>query len=220
MAPICDFIASAFDESADWVDERFISEDGKLQGYVIHRGSVDYYGHFKNADNNGAIRFKLTLLALTVIPRAAWAALFRSCHLISGYWIWGQGVPEALVDWKQETGIYELCKKAAVCSLKHFAWASLTFLTYPLNLALGVGCFFVSIPRPLLGRRLFGQLEEAWGLPVYSPSFFTSLLNFHAPCMQPKRIWEIYNLYKMNPCDQISSLFKTLIPQDLVHENA
>jgi len=211
-----------------WTDDRVVCEDGEIRGYVVHKTSDDRYGHYNHPDSNGVIRTKLALLVLATEGRAIFFLTLRAVHLASLYWIWGQAIPEALDHqkkdrefcWKEASLLekIDLCKRVAFYSLKHLSWAILSLASFPINLALGAGCFLLSIPRPLSARRLFGQIEEAWSLPVYSPSLFATAMNFQAPCMQPKSFWEKYDLYQTDPYTRCDNLFKSFKPLEPVHD--
>jgi hypothetical protein len=189
------------DGSAAWRDERF-------KGRVIHRSSNEEYGMTLDSDID--IRCKMGLLFFLSSPLFFGKAIFRLGHLLCGYWAWGQGYSRALTIHRIERyhcqldengkkrnapGLLSLSTRTALYSLLYFTDAAIKLTTLPLAAALATVSTLVAITNPFLARRYFAQIEELWSIDISRSSKFPIQINYMAPCMQSKRIWDQYNLY-------------------------
>lgn len=189
------------DGSAAWRDERF-------KGRVIHRSSNEEYG--MTLDSDMKIRCKMGLLFFSSPPLFFGKAIFRLGHLLSGYWAWGQGYSRALKIHRIERyhcqldengkkrnapGLISLSTRTALYSLVYFTDAAIKLATLPLAAALATGSTLIALINPFLARRYFAQIEELWSLDINRSSKFPIQINYMAPCMQSKRVWDQYNFY-------------------------
>lgn len=229
--------AAKSEESKTWDDQRFtkiaIQDNGEseeiLSGYVVHIPSSDQYGHRTGADSDLTIRMKMVFLFFTTpLVGTLFAIPLRVAHLCSGRWALTQGYQEALSQWKierlecyntgqldQAPSKLDLYTYVALKSIKYFAEAFVKLATYPLALALCMGAALIAPVSPFWARHAFARIQEAWSIDIHPESRFAlgvnHLMNFQAPCMLSKRVWENYNLYERGfdenePLDQIYNL--------------
>lgn len=178
-------------------------ENKKTWYQVLHNASGDDYRIIPDSKAN--IRAKMAGLIFSPIfffPKA----ICRLGFLLSGNWA-RRGYGKGLKKWRIERyhliadqkenlpGRVTLCAYAALYSLQFLADESLKFASLPLAAALTSASALLAIIDPWLSRRCFAQLEEAWSIDLDPNSKFQKLTNFIAPCMQPKRVWDQYNLY-------------------------
>ncbi len=189
--------------SDSWIDERGSSS----QKRVFHKRSGDEYGMLKDSDLE--IRYKM--FGLCAISPAIFfsRAIFRLAHLLSGQWAFGQGYTRALKTWRLERyhapvdeagkklnapGQKTLWVRTALYAACYFADALAKCVTLPIAALLAVTSTLIAIGDPLLARRCYAWVEEAWSLEFEKKSSL-HFLNYSAPCMQPKRIWDQIDLY-------------------------
>jgi len=198
MACITSYFSDCFPTA--WNDEREIDPaTGKTKGHVTHTASGDIYGHGKTSDTDEIIRCKLAgLIFLHPFSRMIHLAS-RILYLLTGQWIVA-GYQATL----QEKNVKQLPMKGwedilsvTQNSLFYLADALLKTTTLPFACALALGSCCIGLVHPLLGRRLFAKVEEAWSLTFLKPPETGIFLNFSAPCMQPNRIWREHNFYPL-----------------------
>lgn len=229
MTTICDTFGDFFSGSDVWLDER---SEGK--GYVTHISSNDRYGHLSYSDSDTMIRLKMLGLVSGLTFLGTLRLAFRVTYLVTGGWIWSKAYPEALLEWKtRRIEIFlknssdplplrlDLCKEVAAKSLRAFVESFIKTLTYPAAILLEMGVAFLGILAPLTGRRLFSQIEQKWSFSSNAPPLFHLDMNFNAPCMQPKRIWEEQNLYRISKSTVSSSNYDRICAlKQMIHRNA
>lgn len=200
MSACCSYITNY---SAVWEDRR--NPYGK--GYVIHKPSGDSYG--LTPDSNQTIRYKMAVLFVACIPLNLVQIGFRIKSIIMGEWL-QHAQKAALHSWRKERYLChqtknwqiphrkELQWRTAKLAVHLFAEAMLKCITLPLATFLKMAVCWLSIPDPLLARHLFANIEETW---TYHPEEAASPVvrwnNYNAPCMQPKRVWDQFNFYKL-----------------------
>lgn len=213
MSACCSYITNY---SAVWEDRRNLYG----RGYVIHKPSGDAYG--LTPDSNHIIRFKMALLFVACIPLNLMQIGLRMKHIVTGEWL-QHAKKEALHSWRIERyhchqtknwqipHRKELQWRTAKLAARLFAEATLKCATLPLATFLKMAVCWLSIPDPLLARRLFGNIEEAWTYhPEEETSPEVSWSNYNALCMQPKRVWDQFNFYKLSKKYNLDDIRNTL----------
>ncbi|MDP1608931.1 MAG: hypothetical protein Q8L98_06435 [Chlamydiales bacterium] len=213
MSACCSYITNY---SSIWEDQRNLYG----RGYVIHKPSDDTYG--LTPDSNHTIRLKMALLFVACIPLNLMQIGLRMKHIVTGEWL-QHAQKEALHSWRKERYLCHQTKKGplpnrtelkwrtAKLAARLFAEATLKCATLPLATFLKMAVCWLSIPDPLLARRLFGNIEEAWTYhPEEETSPEVSWSNYNALCMQPKRIWDQFNFYKLSKKHNLDDIRSTL----------
>ncbi len=208
------------DGVAAWTDER----KEPLSGRVVHKRSGDEYGMLR--DDNLEIRCKMAGLFFITPVIFAVRILLRLGHLFSGHWAIGQGYTRALKTWRleryhapidemgnkqQAPGFISLWIRVVLYSACYFADALSKCVTLPIAAMLSMSASFLAIADPLLARRCFAWVEEAWSLELERGSPLL-LLNYSAPCMQPKRIWDQCDFYSTeNKRNSLKDLYRSML---------
>src|SRR3990167_496299 len=195
-------------------DTRVVSSKGNLRGTVVHNGSGDVYGGVYGCDSNNKIRLKcagvffsapfvavgrVALRALMWTPRACWEGYKR------GLKSWENRRVEILrsdaID-KKLPGKADLALRVAACTLYVLGRDLLKIVAIPFAALYTMFWSIGSIVAPLTARREIAKAAEATYVDLgnmvawYYPFHAAGLI---APCMQPKRVWDERNLYRLFP---------------------
>ncbi|MBS0625037.1 MAG: hypothetical protein JSS32_03205 [Verrucomicrobia bacterium] len=189
-----------------WDDQRSESSE---KGVVDCLLTGDRHGSVTR-DKNNNIRLKMLALfpgSMAIYPVQT---ALRIGHLFSKHWI-RQGTEEATKDWKATRRTFavtdpsrapdraQLQKQVALRCIYRLSEAVAKLITLPIAAVLATLASLIGIVDPVLGRFLYGWVEETWSVDLGEWSAFNNFANFIAPCMLPQRVVDKLNFYKAWP---------------------
>lgn len=185
--------------------------------------SGDIFGSV-SADRLNEIRSKMTLLALAQAPVGLFIRIpYRILALLSGDFV-REGYDKAEKEWKLErqvayldnkpvpSGNFTFGLKVSKKILWQLAKNVVKITTYPLALIAMEFAALYGIFQPLTGRAIYASIEHAWSRDWVAISSRSEDKNsplkikfgdYFAPCLQPKRVVDEVNLYRM--CNEYNS---------------
>jgi hypothetical protein len=187
----------------NWDDQR--GPGCHSEGIVTHIPSQTVYA---SGDSDQDIRLKMVALSLGQAPIMSIRMLGRIGAIFRGDFV-RAGRHFAEKAWKLERQTWSLNPNPKALppdesSLRnkvilHTIWQLIKnivkIVTYPLAMIALQFAALYGIINPADGRRMFSAIEHAWSRDYFEPDWCWQFLDYLAPCMQPKDVWESRNFY-------------------------